>query len=157
MWSSIDHPYPDGLEVKTNETDASVGESYALDMARYKSLIIYAGESDDTSDEDSEIYSVCSSQSERDMEGLVSTRSIKVVERNASLRPSFCQLDGKAGSVESIHESEVRHGDASTPFTIPHLITTINNSNASSILRHAGLGTSNLLSEMAAGSEPGIP
>ena len=46
-------PYPDGLEVKTNKTDTSV-----------------AGESDDTSDEDSEIYSVCSSQSERDMGGL---------------------------------------------------------------------------------------
>ena len=44
-----------------------------------------------------------------------STRSIKFVGRKASLRPSFCQLDGKAGSVESIHESEVRHGDASSP------------------------------------------
>merc|ERR1712001_350913 len=45
----------------------------------------------------------------------VSTRSIKFVERKASLRPSFCQLDGKGGSVESINESEVRHGDASSP------------------------------------------
>ena len=45
----------------------------------------------------------------------VLTWSIKFVERKASIRPSFCQLDGKGGSVESINESEVRHGDASSP------------------------------------------
>ena len=62
-------PYPDGLEEtdnqepeETNETDASVGESYDAMWKRAA-----AGESDDTSEEDNEIYSVCSSQSERDM------------------------------------------------------------------------------------------
>ena len=39
----------------------------------------------------------------------VLTWPIKFVERKASIRPSFCQLDGKGGSVESINESEVRH------------------------------------------------
>ena len=43
----------------------------------------------------------------------VSTRSVKFVGRKASLRPTFCQLDGEGGSeVES--RSEVRQGDASS-------------------------------------------
>ena len=43
----------------------------------------------------------------------VSSRSVKFVGRKASLRPTFCQLDGEGGSeVESC--SEVRQGDASS-------------------------------------------
>ena len=44
----------------------------------------------------------------------VSSRSVKFVGRKASLRPTFCQLDGEGGSeVES--ESEDRQGDAPSP------------------------------------------
>ena len=44
----------------------------------------------------------------------VSSRSVKFVGRKASLRPTFCQLDGEGGSeVESC--SEVRQGDAPSP------------------------------------------
>ena len=48
----------------------------------------------------------------------VSTRAIKFVGRKASLRPTFCQLDGEGGSeVES--ESVVGQGDASSPASSP--------------------------------------
>ena len=48
----------------------------------------------------------------------VSTRAIKFVGRKASLRPTFCQLDGEGGSeVES--ESVVGQGDASSLASSP--------------------------------------
>ena len=44
----------------------------------------------------------------------VSTRLVKFVGRKASLRPTFCQLDGEGGS-EVKNENEVRQGDAQSP------------------------------------------
>ena len=48
----------------------------------------------------------------------VSTRSVKFVGRKASLRPTFCQLDGEGGSEEE-SESEVGQGDAPSPASSP--------------------------------------
>ena len=49
----------------------------------------------------------------------VSTRSVKFVGRKASLRPTFCQLDGEGGSEVESESEEDRQGDApsSTSFS----------------------------------------